>query len=61
MTPIEIRALRERLKMTQVEFARRLKLNHRASISRLESGTREATGPLLALLQLLDEMTANRK
>jgi len=53
MTPTQIKAMRDRLQMTQDEFARLLGLDHRASVSRLESGTREATGVLLAFLRHL--------
>lgn len=55
MTPDQIRTLRERLKMTQAEFARRLGLETRGAVSRLESGSRKPAGPLLALLLLLSE------
>jgi transcriptional regulator with XRE-family HTH domain len=54
MTPEQIRALRQTLGMTQEEFARELGLDHRASVSRLESGDREPVGPLLVLLQRLE-------
>ncbi len=57
MTPTQIKDLRGRLEMTQEEFARKLGLDHRASVSRLESGARDAAGPLLALLRLLDQST----
>jgi DNA-binding transcriptional regulator YiaG len=57
MSPEQIRQLRERLKMTQEEFARRLGLETRGAVSRLESGSRQPTGPLLALLLLLSEQT----
>jgi transcriptional regulator with XRE-family HTH domain len=57
MRPEQIRALRERLKMTQEEFARRLGLETRGAVSRLESGSRAPTGPLLAFLLHLAEET----
>lgn len=56
MTPAQIRALRERLRCTQTEFAARLGLATRGAVSRLESGSRVPQGPLLVLLTLLDEL-----
>jgi transcriptional regulator with XRE-family HTH domain len=53
MKPDQIRRLRERLGLTQAQFAERIGLQHKASVSRLESGTRTAKGPLLAALQML--------
>jgi DNA-binding transcriptional regulator YiaG len=61
MTPHQIKALRESRQMTQEEFARLLGLGHRASVSRLESGTRKATGTLLAFLQHLAANGKNPK
>lgn len=53
MDATEIRALRDSFQDTQAEFARRLGLDHRAAVCRLESGDRQARGPLLVLLRLL--------
>lgn len=57
MKPESIRALRDRLRMTQAEFAAKLGLETKGHISRLESGGRTPTGPLLKLLLLLEEYT----
>lgn len=55
MTPQQIRSLRERLKMTQEEFALRLGLKTRGAVSSLESGRWPPKGPLLRLLEELSE------
>jgi DNA-binding transcriptional regulator YiaG len=55
MAPEEIRLVRERLQMSQGEFARELGLSHRGSVSRLESGSRKAGGSVLVLLRQLAE------
>lgn len=55
MTPEQIRELRETLRMTQEEFARRLGLQTRGAISHLESGRKVPVGPTLAALNLLAE------
>jgi DNA-binding transcriptional regulator YiaG len=60
MKPNDIRALREALKMTQTEFAHHIGLETRGAVSRLESGGREPTGPLLRLLQLLREQAEKK-
>jgi DNA-binding transcriptional regulator YiaG len=57
MNPREIRALRERLGMTQQQFAFRLGLATRGAVTRLENGTRKPTGPVAELLRLLDQIT----
>lgn len=53
MTPSRILALREHLQMTQEEFARQLGLSHRSSVCLLEQGTRDPTGPVLRILEML--------
>ena len=53
MMPTEIRALRERLQLTQQAFAERLGLRTRGAVCRLEKGSRTPNGPLLLLLQML--------
>lgn len=58
MTPKQIKSLRDRLQMDQSEFARRIGLETKGSVSRLETGTRSPVGPLLELLRLLDATTA---
>lgn len=44
--------LRHSLNLTQVEFAERLGI-HQGTVSKLETGTLEATGPILRLLLIL--------
>lgn len=61
MTPTQIRSLRESFGMSQEEFALLLGLGHRASVSRLESGTRPATGAVLAFLRHLAECRRSEK
>ncbi len=55
MNPRDIRSLRERLQMTQEEFAAKLGLKTRGAVSKLENGAKEPKGPLLVLLQLLSD------
>ena len=47
--------------MTQEEFARRLGLATRGAVSRLETGSRQPTGPLLAFLRHLAECAGQRR
>ncbi len=53
MKPHDIRELRESLGMTQQEFAAKVGLKTRGAVSKIESGTKEAKGALLAALRLL--------
>src|SRR3954468_16778784 len=52
MTAKQIRAVRERAKMSQAVFARYLNLSP-GYISQLERGTKQPTGPALALLNVI--------
>jgi putative transcriptional regulator len=52
MTGKQIRAVRERAKMSQAVFARYLNLTA-GYISLLERGTKQPTGPALALLNVI--------
>ena len=53
MRPEQIKSLRERLQMTQEEFAKHVGLQTRGAVSKLESGAKTPTGPLARLLQVL--------
>lgn len=54
MTPSEIRALRERLGLTQGELAERLGLAHRQRVGEWEAGVKAPSGRSLILLRLLE-------
>lgn len=54
MKPEQIKQLRTKLGLTQEDFAIRIGLDTRASVSRLESGVRKPKGPLLELLRLME-------
>lgn len=57
ITPARIKALRDRMGMSQSQFAWRLGLNgHRSSVSRLESGRVKPSGPLAQLIRSLERM-----
>jgi DNA-binding transcriptional regulator YiaG len=53
MKPHDIKALRESLGMTQDDLARYLGLATKGAVSRMESGGRAPTGPVLRLLLIL--------
>jgi putative transcriptional regulator len=52
ITPAQIRALRERAKMSQAVFARHLNVTP-GYVSQLERGAKRPTGPALALLHII--------
>ena len=52
-TPERIRELRERLDLTQTEFARVLGYDRFQSVSDLEQGRRKPGGPVVKLLDIL--------
>ncbi len=52
LAPEEIRALRERARMSQAVFARHLNLTV-GYVSQLERGARQASGPALVLLDVI--------
>jgi DNA-binding transcriptional regulator YiaG len=55
MTPAEFRRIRtERLKLDQAEMAKLLRVSHRQTISRYETGARGIDGPLSLLMEHLD-------
>src|SRR5579871_2524204 len=52
ITPAQIRALRQRAKMSQAVFARHLNVTP-GYVSQLERGAKRPTGPALALLNVI--------
>lgn len=60
MTPQEIRALRERLHLTQEVFARILGVSF-ATVNRWENGKTEPSGDYARVLQTLQQLTASAK
>jgi len=52
ITPAQIKALRERAKMSQAVFARHLNVTP-GYVSQLERGAKRPTGPALALLNVI--------
>lgn len=52
MKPHNIRALRDRLQMTQEQFAQALGLADKHTVSKLENGSRRPGGALAVLLEL---------
>ena len=61
MTTLEIKKIRERLNLTQVEFAERLGVCQ-GTISLWERGERHPTGSAVRLMQLLcDAETVSKK
>jgi putative transcriptional regulator len=52
ISPAQIRALRERAKMSQAVFAHHLNVTP-GYVSQLERGTKRPTGPALALLNVI--------
>ncbi len=60
MTTAEIRQIRERLNLTQVEFARELGVCQ-GTVSHWEKGIRTPTGPAVRLLRFLRAQTTRKK
>lgn len=54
MTPATFRAIRERAGLTQSGLAARLRLSDSRTIRRYEDGSREVSGPVSLLMELLD-------
>jgi transcriptional regulator with XRE-family HTH domain len=52
-----LRDLRERLGWSQAQMAQRLRINH-SSVSRIEAGTQNASGPVIALIEMLEAEVA---
>lgn len=58
MTPAEMKTVRQRFGLTQLELARLFRLhgkNNARTIRRIESGTQAATGPIMLLYELLHD------
>lgn len=53
MTPEQVKNIRSRLGLTQVEFARKLRVTT-MTVRHWEAGRRNCTGPAEVLVQLLD-------
>lgn len=58
-TPDRIKALRERLGLTQTAFAEAIGLSRHASVSDLETGRTSATGTLARLLDAISSYGPN--
>lgn len=54
MTPTTFKAIRERAGLTQGQLALRLRLSDSRTIRRYEDGSREISGPVSILMELLD-------
>ena len=54
MTPTELKAIRERYGLTQSDLASLLRLSDGRSIRRYEDGSREISGPVSIILELMD-------
>lgn len=55
MTPSELKSIRERAGLTQDQLARLLRLSDSRSIRRYEDGSRQISGPVSIILEMLDE------
>ena len=60
MTPERIRRIRERLQLTQQEFASRLGFTARFYVSHLEAGRKQPTPTLAVLLRLVEAVLDER-
>jgi DNA-binding transcriptional regulator YiaG len=60
ITPDEVRAIRTRLGMTQVEFAAAMGVSRQATVAEWESGHRTPSGSAVRLMELLVERAALR-
>ena len=54
MTPTELKAIRERYNLTQSDLASLLRLSDGRTIRRYENGSREISGPVSIILELMD-------
>lgn len=62
MTPSEIRALRTRLDLSEVEFGRALRLEDpRKKVRELENGSRSPSAQMIALMEALDEIRSLKR
>lgn len=55
MTPATFKAIRERAGLTQDQLAKRLRIADGRTIRRYEDGSREVSGPVSILMELIDE------
>lgn len=55
MTPAQLRAIRKRAGLTQGQLAKFLRLADSRTIRRYEAGTREISGPVALLMEMLDD------
>ena len=55
MTPTTFKAIRERAGLTQDQLARLLRISDSRSVRRWEDGSRQISGPVSILLEMLDE------
>jgi DNA-binding transcriptional regulator YiaG len=54
MTPATFKAIRKRAGLTQAGLASRLRLSDSRTIRRYEEGSREVSGPVSFLMELID-------
>jgi DNA-binding transcriptional regulator YiaG len=54
MTPATFKAIRERAGLTQAGLASRLRLADSRTIRRYEDGSREVSGPVSLLMEMID-------
>ena len=54
MNPATFKAIRERSGLTQGQLATRLRLSDSRTIRRYEDGSREVSGPVAILMEMLD-------
>ena len=53
MTPAEIKSIRERAGLTQDQLAKLLRLSDSRTIRRYEDGSRQVSGPVAILMEML--------
>ena len=54
MTPATFKAIRERAGLTQDQLAKLLRISDGRTIRRYEDGSREVSGPVSILMELID-------
>lgn len=54
MTPTKFKSIRERAGLTQDQLARLLRLSDSRTIRRYEEGSRQVSGPVSILMEMLD-------
>lgn len=55
MSPAEIKAIRERARLTQTELAALLRISDKRTVRRWETGEVPISGPASIILELLDK------